>query len=100
MSDLESNFVTIGGQNVDIADPCQLCRALQAYRIQLATGGAVEEFEIRSPITNRRTKFASGSKPEALDAMIADAKSACEAALGNPAPRRKRHALAGQMRPY
>lgn len=95
----DPNIVIIGGKPVDIADPCALCRALQAYRIKLATGGSVEEIEVRSPVTTRRTRFHSGSKVEDLDRLIAEAKSACEASIGGT-PKRTRYAIRGTFRPY
>lgn len=100
MSDpLVPNIVTIAGVAVDVNDPCALCRALQAYKVRLATGGVVEEIEIRSPVTTRRTRFSAGSKMADLDAMIADAKAACEASLGTP-PKRTRYAISARYRPY
>jgi hypothetical protein len=96
---LQPNIVIIAGTPVDVNDPCALCRALQAYRVRLATGGVVEEIEIRSPVTTRRTRFSSGSKMADLDAMIADAKAACEASLGST-PKRTRYAISARYRPY
>jgi hypothetical protein len=95
----DPNLVVIGGKSVDINDPCALCRALQAYRIKLMTGGGVEEIEVRSPVTTRRTKFHSGSKVEDLDRLIAEARSACEASIGG-VPKRTRYAIRGTFRPY
>ncbi len=95
----DPNVIVIGGKPVDINDPCALFRALQAYRVILATGGKVEEIEVRSPVTTRRTRFASGSKLEDLDRMISDAKSACELTLGDK-PRRRRFAIGGRFTPY
>ena len=95
----EPLIVVIAGIPTDIDDPCALYRALRAYRMRLATGGAVEEIEIRSPATTRRTKFSAGSKLSDLDAMIEEARTACEAINGAP-PKRTRYAIAGRMRPY
>jgi hypothetical protein len=100
MSDLGPNLVIIDGKAVDVADACARYLALYAYRIRLATGGAVEEFEIRSPITTRRTKFSAGSKPADLDDMLAEAKAECEALTNGGAKRRTRYAIAARSRPY
>ncbi|KEQ05742.1 hypothetical protein [Pseudorhizobium pelagicum] len=92
-------IINVGGQQVDVNDPCALYRALKAYRIKLAAGERVEEVEIRSPVTTRRTRFSSGSKPEDLDRMLSDAKAACELTLGER-PKRTRYAIGGRFRPY
>lgn len=92
-------IIRIGGQAVNVNDPCALYRALKGYRIKLAAGERVEEVEIRSPVTTRRTKFSAGSKLEDLDRMLADAKAACELSLGER-PRRARYAISGRFRPY
>ena len=93
-------YVTINGVQVDVADPCELYRALVGYRIKLATGGQVEEIEVRSPLTTRRTRFSAGSKLADIDKMIEEAKAACDADNGACAPRRTRYAISGRMRPY
>ena len=93
-------YVTINGVQVDVADPCALYPALVGYRVKLATGGQVEEIEVRSPLTTRRTKFSAGSKLADLDKMIEEAKAACDAQTGVCTPRRKRFAISGRMRPY
>lgn len=93
------NFVVIGGQSVDVNDPCARYLALFAYRIRLATGGAVEEIEIRSPVTTRRTKFSAGSKPADLDDLLAEAKAECEA-ITSGTKHRTRYAIAARSRPY
>lgn len=95
----EPNIVVIGGKPVDINDPCALFRALQAYRVLLSTGGKVEEIEVRSPVSTRRTRFSSGSKVEEIDRMMGDAKAACEMTLGNR-PKRTRFAIGGRFNPY
>jgi hypothetical protein len=95
----QPNIITIGGKPVDINDPCALFRVLQAYRIKLAAGERVEEIEVRSPVSTRRTRFSSGSKAEDLDRMMADAKAACEMTLGNR-PKRTRFAIGGRFNPY
>ncbi|CAD7036467.1 hypothetical protein RHAB21_02528 [Pseudorhizobium halotolerans] len=92
-------IIRIAGQAVDINDPCALYRALKAYRVKLAAGERVEEVEIRSPVTTRRTRFSTGSKPEDLDRMLADARAACELSLGER-PKRTRFAIGGRFRPY
>lgn len=92
-------IITIGGQQVNVNDPCALYRALKAYRIKLAAGERVEEVEIRSPVTTRRMRFSAGSKPEDLDRMISDARAACELSLGER-PKRTRFAISGRFRPY
>lgn len=93
-------YVMINGALVDVGDPCALYPALVGYRVKLATGGQVEEIEIRSPLTTRRTKFSAGSKLSDLDNMIAEAKAACEAKTGTGIPRRTRFATRGTFRPY
>ena len=93
-------LVSINGVMVDVADPCALYPALVGYRVKLATGGQVEEIEVRSPLTTRRTKFSAGSKLSDLDNMIAEAKAACEAKTGTAPVRRTRFAIRGRMRPY
>jgi hypothetical protein len=94
------NLVLIDGKLVDINDPCARYVALFAYRVKLVTGGAVEEFEIRSPLTTRRTKFSAGSKPADLDDMLAEAKAECEAKTSGGVKRRTRYAMAARARPY
>ena len=96
----EPNLVLINGAMVDINDPCALYRALFAYRMKLATGSAVEEFEIQSPLTRRRTKFSAGSKAADLDDLMATAKAQCEALNGATQPRRTRFAIRGGFRAY
>lgn len=98
-TDDDELIVVIGGNPVNINDPCALYRALKAYRALLATGGRVEEIEIRSPLTTRRTKFSSGSKVEDVDRMMSDAKAACEVSLGET-PKRTRYAIGGRFKPY
>ena len=98
-ADEEDLIVVIGGKPVNINDPCSLYRALKAYRTLLATGGRVEEIEVRSPLTTRRTRFSSGSKPEDVDRMMSDAKAACETSLG-VTPKRTRYAIGGRFKPY
>ncbi|BDA84978.1 hypothetical protein Sa4125_25200 [Aureimonas sp. SA4125] len=94
------NIVVIGGQPVDVSDPCARYLALYAYRMRLATGGAVEEIEIRSPLTTRRTKFSAGSKPADLDDLLDEAKAECEALTNGGVKRRTRFAIAARSRPY
>ena len=89
----------IGGKVVDINDPCALYKALKIYRTRLAMGERVEEIEVRSPVTTRRTKFSTGSKIEDLDRMMADAKAACETSIGST-PKRTRYAIGGRFKPY
>ena len=53
------SVVTIGGVSVDTDDPCALWQALYAYKLKVLAGEQVEEFEIRSPVTNRRRQSCS-----------------------------------------
>ena len=94
------NYAIIAGQQVDINDPCAYARALMAVRATLITGGAVEETEIRSPLTTRRVKFSAGMKASDLDPVIADLVAACQARNGAALPRRTRFAIRGTFRPY
>lgn len=80
-------FVTIAGQQIDTRDPCAVYQALSAYRLTILSGGQVEEIEINSPVTKRRTRFTPANLP-ALDAELVRLRTACDAACG-----------AGAMRP-
>ncbi|MEW6121639.1 MAG: hypothetical protein AB1698_03440 [Pseudomonadota bacterium] len=90
-----ANMVTIGGAPVDADDPCALFQALYAHKLKILSGANVEEIEIRSPVTTRRTRFGVGNLAE-LDAEVARLQAACEAKSG----RRRRYAVRGTHRPY
>lgn len=89
------NMVTIGGAQVDADDPCALFQALYAHKLKVLSGQQVEEIELRSPVTTRRSRFGAGNIAE-LDAELARLQAACEAKSG----RRRRFAVRGTHRPY
>ncbi|MBB3771535.1 hypothetical protein FHS55_002134 [Angulomicrobium tetraedrale] len=89
------SMVTIAGQSVDADDPCALWQALYAYKLKVLTGEQVEEIEIRSPLTNRRTRFSPGNIA-AIEAELRDLQRACDAKSG----KRTRFAISGGFRPY
>lgn len=88
-------LVDIAGVSVDADDPCALWQALYAYKLKVLAGGRVEEIEIRSPITNRRTRFSAGNLA-ALDDEMNRLQRACDAKNG----KRSRFATSGGFRPY
>lgn len=90
--------VMIAGESVDLDDPCAVCARLKAYRLQIATGGAVEEIELRSPVSSRRVRYTKASSPADLDLLIGEYGEAC-AALVLP-KKRTRYAIRGTFRPY
>lgn len=89
------NLTVIGGQSVDADDPCALWQALYAFKLKVLAGEKVEEVEIRSPVTNRRTRF-SAANIAALDNELGRLQRACEAKKG----KRSRFAISGGFRPY
>lgn len=90
---LTPNIVIINGLPVQADDPCALWQALYNYRLSLLGGGKVEEIEIRSPITTRRTKFGSTNIGD-LDAELDRLKTACDVSMGKT--RRTRYAIRGR----
>lgn len=95
---LTPNYVVINGVQVSADDPCELWQALYNYRLSLLGGGKVEEIEIRSPITTRRTKFGATNIGD-LDAELERLSKACDIAKGRS--RRARYAIRGRYtRPY
>lgn len=95
MSDL--HLVTINGAQVDTRDPCALWQALYNFKLTVLSGGKVDEIEIRSPVTTRRTKFGP-SNLAALDAEMDQLQAACAAKCGKV--RRTRYAISGGFRPH
>jgi len=89
------NPVTINGAIINGDDPCALFQALYAHKLKMLSGQQVEEIELRSPVTTRRSRFGAGNIAE-LDAELARLQAACEAKSG----RRRRFALRGVHRPY
>ncbi|WGD31217.1 hypothetical protein AncyloWKF20_05180 [Ancylobacter sp. WKF20] len=88
--------VGIDGAVIDIDDPCALYTALYAVKLKLLSGERTEEIEVRSPLTNRRTRFGPSNMP-ALEAELRSLARACDARNG----KRTRFALAGRVtRPY
>lgn len=87
--------VMIGGVAVDMEDPCALWQALYAHKLKILSGQQVEEIELRSPVTTRRSRFGAGNIP-ALDEELSRLQAACEAKSG----RRRRFAQRGTHRPY
>ena len=89
------SVVTIGGVSVDTDDPCALWQALYAYKLKVLAGEQLEEFEIRSPVTNRRSRFTPANMA-ALDDELTRLQRACDAKNG----KRTRFATSGGYRPY
>lgn len=87
--------VRIGGIEVDETDPCALWQALYAVKLRMAAGEQIEEIEVRSPVTNQRTRFKPGDL-KALDAELDRLQAACNAKSG----RRRRFAISGGFCPY
>lgn len=88
--------VMIGGVAVDMDDACALWQALYAHKLRILSGQQVEEIELRSPVTTRRSRFGAGNLA-ALDAELSRLQAACEAKSGR---RRLRFAQRGTHRPY
>ncbi|MEP9378395.1 hypothetical protein ABLE91_16890 [Aquabacter sp. CN5-332] len=89
------NMVMINGAQVDADDPCALWQALYAFKLKVIAGDKVDEMEIRSPVTNRRTRWGAANIKD-LDAELARLQSACDAKKG----KRRRYAIRGVYRPY
>lgn len=87
--------IVIGGVDVDETDPCALWQALYAVKLRALSGESVEEIEVRSPVTNQRTKFFS-SELKLLDAELDRLQRACDAKTG----KRRRYAISGGYGPY
>lgn len=94
---LIANPVTIAGKVVDGDDPCALWQALYNYKLSALGGGAVEEFELRSPVTTRRVRYGRQNLAD-LDAELSRLQAACEAKTG--VRKRTRFAMRGTFRPY
>ncbi len=91
-------LVNINGALVDTRDPCALWQALYNFKLTVLSGGKVDEFEIRSPVTTRRTKFGP-SNLSALDAELDQLQAACAATKCGKV-RRTRYAISGGFRPH
>ncbi|WP_438752053.1 hypothetical protein [Pararhizobium sp. O133] len=74
-------LVTLNGAVVDADDPCALWQALYAVKLKRLAGEAIEETEIRSPVTQRRIKVASTNMKD-LDAELERLAVACSAKAG------------------
>lgn len=74
-------MVTVGGLSVDFDDPCAVCRAMQIVLLQRQANGAVQEVEVRSPVTNRRLNTALSPLSELQDA-VAFWRRQCDGASG------------------
>ncbi|GGF56651.1 hypothetical protein GCM10007301_15420 [Azorhizobium oxalatiphilum] len=90
-----ANIVTIRGAQVDADDPCALWQALYAFKLAVLAGERVEEIEVRSPVTTRRSRFGASSMSD-LEAELDRLQASCEAKSG----RRRRYAIRGTYRPY
>ncbi|OYZ98856.1 MAG: hypothetical protein B7X99_10075 [Rhizobiales bacterium 17-65-6] len=88
--------VTLNGVAVNMEDPCALWQALYARKLRMLAGDTVEEIEIRSPVTTRRTVF-TATNLAALDEQMNRLQAACEKKSGR---RRLRYAQRGTHRPY
>lgn len=91
-----ANMVIINGASVDAEDPCALWQALYAYKLKVLSGAKIEEIEVRSPVTTRRTRFGAANMAE-LEAELSRLQSACSEKNGG---RRQRFAIRGVHRPY
>ena len=89
------NPVKINGAVIDGDDPCALFQALYAFKLSALAGGKVEEVEVRSPVTSRRTRFGATNLP-ALEAELSRLQAACEKIRGG----RRRYAQRGTFRPH
>jgi hypothetical protein len=69
--------IKINGAIVDQDDPCAMQRALEAVRLRLLAGEAVEELSIQSPVTRETVRFSAGNLA-GLDAEIKRFGTACE----------------------
>ncbi|MBB2841455.1 UNVERIFIED_ORG: hypothetical protein GGE64_005238 [Rhizobium etli] len=87
---------TIGGQTVDLDDPCALYQLLYTAKLQRLAGEQVSEVELRTPVGQRRMVSVPAAAAE-LDAELRRLSRECERKLG----RRSRYAICGRMtRPY
>ena len=68
--------VKLGGQMVDMDDPCALYTALYATKLQLLAGEQIEETEIRSPVSQNRIRI-SKANVAAIDAELLKLSAAC-----------------------
>lgn len=75
------NMQKIGGQLVDVDDPCAVASALELVRVRISTGENVEEFSIQSPTTRETVRFSS-AKPELLNENITHYRALCDAKTG------------------
>ena len=93
----DTYFVKIDGVEVDTRDPCALWQALYAFKLKVLSGGKVDEFEIRSSVTTRRTKFGPANMA-GLEEEMSRLHTACSALTSTP--RRTRYAIRGTFRPH
>lgn len=84
--------ITINGQAIDSQDVCALWQALYAVKLRAIAGELPEEIEVRSPVTNQRTRFRS-SDTKALDAELERLRTACDAQCG----KRRHFAISGRF---
>ena len=87
---------TIGGQTVDLDDPCALYQALYTAKLKRLAGEQVSEVELRTPVGQRRMVSVPAGAAE-LDAELRRLSRECDLKLGC----RSRYAIRGRMmRPY
>lgn len=72
-----TDTVVIGGEPVDIDDPCAMVRALKKTELRIATGGSVESVEI----DGERITYSRASLP-ALRQLIDQYGAQCAAKTG------------------
>ncbi|SON55521.1 hypothetical protein HDIA_1980 [Hartmannibacter diazotrophicus] len=70
--------IKINGKAYDTEKPCEVCQALKAAKIRMATGENVQELSVQSPIT-RQTVVYGAANMAALDGLIREYQTACEA---------------------
>lgn len=88
------NNVLINGASVDAEDPCALYQALYAIKVQILAGEHVEEFSIRSPVTQETFRVAT-AKLSDLNKELSRLADACSQANGG---KRKRFAIRAGFR--
>jgi len=79
--------ITIGGIEVDPADPCAVASALRTIRLRVVAGEAVAETMIRDPATQRQIVF-TPTNLATLDKAIADYAAMCDSATNGTRKRR------------
>lgn len=72
-----ADMVVIGGQAVDVSDPCALWSALYAAKIKMLAGEHVEEVQLKSPVTQRIVKLTPANMAT-LDSEMLRLRTACD----------------------